>query len=106
MGTSSMFDIRGPMMVADSFDPPSARLAIIHKDAGIIADFAREVGTETPLLDAALPLYRRGLEAALGDLDAAALRRLFAPPAPPDARPDAAGSANVTASIPTEGETA
>ena len=106
VGTSSMFDIRGPMMVADSFDPPSARLAIIHKDAGIIADFAREVGTETPLLDAALPLYRRGLEAALGDLDAAALRRLFAPPAPPDASPGAAGSANVTASIPTEGETA
>ncbi len=79
VGTSSMFDIRGPMMVADSFDPPSARLAIIFKDASIIGDFARAVGTETPLLDAALPLYRRGLDGGLGDLDAAALRRLFAP---------------------------
>ena len=78
VGTSSMFDIRGPMMVADSFDPPSARLAIIRKDAAIISDFARSVGTETPLLDAALPLYERGLKAGLGDLDAAALRRLFA----------------------------
>ena len=78
VGTSAMFDIRGPMMVADTYDPPSARLAIILKDAGIIGDFARAVGTETPLLDAALPLYRRGLEAGLGDLDAAALRRLFA----------------------------
>lgn len=77
VGTSSMFDIRGPMMVADSFDPPSARLAIIHKDAGIISDFARAVGAETPLLDAALPMYRRGVEADLGHLDAAALRRLF-----------------------------
>ena len=84
-GTSSMFDIRGPMMVADSFDPPSARLAIIHKDACIIAGFARAVGTATPLLDAAIPMYERGLAADLGDLDAAALRRLFEsrPPAEP-----------------------
>lgn len=83
-GTSSMFDIRGPMMVADSFDPPSARLAIIHKDASIIAAYARAVGTETPLLDAAIPMYERGLAADLGDLDAAALRRLFDSPAPAD----------------------
>ncbi len=83
-GTSSMFDIRGPMMVADSFDPPSARLALIHKDASIIAAFARAVGTETPLLDAAIPMYERGLAAGLGDLDAAALRRLFDSPPPAD----------------------
>ena len=83
-GTSSMFDIRGPMMVADSFDPPSARLALIHKDAGIIAAYARAVGTETPLLDAAVPMYERGLAAGLGDLDAAALRRLFDSPPPAD----------------------
>ena len=83
VGTSAMFDIRGPMMVADEFDLPSARLAIILKDARIIGDFARAVGTETPLLDAALPLYRQGLAAGLGDLDPAALRRLFTadPPA-------------------------
>ena len=104
VGTSSMFDIRGPMMVADSFDPPSARLAIIHKDANIIAEFARAVGTETPLLDAALPLYLRGLTRGLGDLDAAALRRLFDPAAPADAGSSAAGEANVTAPIPREGE--
>ena len=83
-GTSSMFDIRGPMMVADSFDPPSARLVLIHKDASIIAAFARAVGTETPLLDAAIPMYERGLAAGLGDLDAAALRRLFDSPPPAD----------------------
>lgn len=94
VGTSSMFDIRGPMMVADSFDPPSARLAIIRKDAGIIADFARSIGAGTPLLDVALPLYERGLDAGLGDLDAAALRRLFdtaAAPAPGSGAARAAG---------------
>ena len=103
VGTSSMFDIRGPMMVADSFDPPSARLAIIHKDASIIADFARAVGTETPLLNAALPLYRRGLEAELGDLDAAALRRLFAGPTGDTSAGDT--TAHIETSVDTEGET-
>jgi len=97
VGTSSMFDIRGPMMVADRFDPPSARLAIICKDAGIIAAFARAVGTETPLLDAALPMYRRGLDADLGDLDAAALHRLFG-----SSTPEESGGAPVDRT-PTEG---
>lgn len=87
-GTSSMFDIRGPMMVADSFHPPSARLALIHKDAVIIAAYARAVGAETPLLDAAIPMYQRGLAADLGDLDAAALRRLFDSPTPAEGAAD------------------
>lgn len=75
VGRSAMFEIRGPMMVADAYDPPSARLDIIKKDAGIIQDFARSIGATTPLLDAALPLYRSASEAGLGDLDAAALCR-------------------------------
>ena len=76
-GTSAIFEIRGPMMAAGAFEPPSARLDIILKDAGIIADHARSLGVATPLLDAALPLYRQGSEAGYGDLDAAALRRLL-----------------------------
>jgi len=75
VGSSKIFDIRGPMMVADTYDPPSARLAIILKDARIIKAFAEDVGAPTPLLDAAIPLYERSNEAGLGDLDAAALCR-------------------------------
>ena len=75
VGRSAMFEIRGPMMVSDAYDPPSARLDIIKKDAGIIQEFARSVGAATPLLDAALPMYRAASEAGLGDLDAAALCR-------------------------------
>ncbi len=66
------------MMAADTYDPPSARLAIILKDAGIIADYARSLDSPTPLLDAAIPLYQAAAEAGLGDLDAAALRQLLA----------------------------
>lgn len=76
VGSSRMFEIRGAMMVEESYDP-AARLAIIKKDAEIIAEFARTLGVGTPLLDAALPLYRRGTASGLGDLDAAAVRRLF-----------------------------
>ncbi len=78
VGSSAMFEIRGPMMAADTYDPPSARLAIILKDAGIIADHARSLNSPTPLLNAALPLYQAAVEAGLGNLDAAALRQLLA----------------------------
>ncbi len=77
VGSSRMFDIRGPMMATETYEPPSARLAIILKDAGIISDFARSSHAATPLLDAAIPLYEQGVDVGLGDADAAALRALF-----------------------------
>lgn len=75
VGSSKIFDIRGPMMVADTYDPPSARLSIILKDAGIIKAFAEGVGAPTPLLDTAIPIYENSKADGLGDLDAAALCR-------------------------------
>jgi len=74
VGSSKIFEIRGPMMVADDY-PPAARLDIIRKDAGLIADYARSVGAPTPLLDVALEVYEDASAAGLGDLDAAALLR-------------------------------
>ena len=78
VGSSAMFEIRGPMMAAGNYEPPSARLAIILKDAGIIADHARSLDSPTPLLNAAIPLYQTAVESGLGNLDAAALRQLLA----------------------------
>jgi len=75
VGSSRIFDIRGPMMAADTYEPPSARLATILKDVTIIQAFARSVGAPTPLLDTALPVYEASRRAGLGDLDAAALLR-------------------------------
>ena len=74
VGSSKIFEIRGPMMVADDY-PPAARLDTILKDASLIVDFARSVNAPTPLLDAALDVYRDASAAGLGDLDAAALLR-------------------------------
>lgn len=75
VGSSRIFEIRGPMMVADDYEQASARLDIARKDAGIIRDYARSIGSPTPLLDAAIPVYDQAKEAGLGNLDAAALLR-------------------------------
>lgn len=74
-GSSNIFDIRGPMMARNRYEPPSGRLGLILKDATIIRDFARSIGSPTPLLDASIPLYVASIEAGLGELDAAALCR-------------------------------
>ena len=75
VGSSAMFEIRGPMMVADTYVPPSGRLDIIKKDAEIIQAYAAFVGVPTPLLNAAVPTYQAASESGLGSLDAAAVRR-------------------------------
>jgi 3-hydroxyisobutyrate dehydrogenase-like beta-hydroxyacid dehydrogenase len=74
VGSSKIFEIRGPMMVADDY-PPAARLDILRKDSNLIQEFARSVGAPTPLLDASVPMYDAASESGLGDLDAAALCR-------------------------------
>jgi 3-hydroxyisobutyrate dehydrogenase-like beta-hydroxyacid dehydrogenase len=74
VGSSKIFEIRGPMMVADDY-PPAARLDIILKDATLIEGYARSVGAPTPLLRTALEVYREASSSGLGDLDAAALLR-------------------------------
>jgi putative dehydrogenase len=75
VASSGMWDIRGPMMVADSYKPPAGRLDIIVKDANIIKDYAEGLGAPTPLLDAALGLYEDASNEGMGDLDAAAVCR-------------------------------
>ena len=77
VGSSKIFDIRGPMVASSTYEPPSARMAIILKDAGIISEFARSTGAITPLLDATIPLFEQGIAEGIGHLDAAALRKLL-----------------------------
>lgn len=76
VGSSRIFEIRGPMIVADDY-PPAARLDMFIKDIGVIGDFGRALGVPTPLLDASLPWYQEAVSSGLGDLDAAALARLL-----------------------------
>ena len=76
VGSSRIFEIRGPMMVEDAY-PPAAKLKMFIKDIDVIGDFGRDLGVPTPLLDASLPWYEEAVEQDLGDFDAAALARLL-----------------------------
>lgn len=76
VGSSRIFEIRGPMMVEDDY-PPAAKLKMFIKDISVIGDFGRELGALTPLLDTSLTFYEEAVEGGLGELDAAALCRLL-----------------------------
>jgi len=76
VGSSRIFEIRGPMMAADDY-PPSARLKMFIKDVSVIGDYGRQIGAPTPLLDTSLPFYEEAVAAGLGDMDGAALCRLL-----------------------------
>jgi 3-hydroxyisobutyrate dehydrogenase-like beta-hydroxyacid dehydrogenase len=56
-GGSRILQLRGPMMVRGDYRKATATVAMFLKDRSIIADFAREVGSPTPLLDATAPVY-------------------------------------------------
>ena len=72
-GTSRMFEVRGPMMVADSYDDASARMSMFIKDVDIIDQFARSVGVPLPLFSTTIPLYTAGVAQGRADQDPAAV---------------------------------
>jgi putative dehydrogenase len=49
-GSSRMLQVRGPMMLKSDYTKPTMKLDVWQKDMGIIADFAVETGSATPLL--------------------------------------------------------
>lgn len=71
-GGSRMFDIRGPLMAAGTFEPATMKLDVWQKDMALIAEFAGELGAATPLFDATKPLYDAAL-AEGGGRDTAAV---------------------------------
>jgi 3-hydroxyisobutyrate dehydrogenase-like beta-hydroxyacid dehydrogenase len=56
-GSSRMLQVRGPMMVKGDYSKPLMKLEIWQKDMSIIADFARDAGSPTPLFAATAPIY-------------------------------------------------
>ncbi len=76
-GTSRMFEVRGPMMVAGSYDDASARMELFLKDVDIIGGFARSVGAPLPLFSATLPLYSASMAQGRADQDPAAVHAVL-----------------------------
>ncbi len=73
VGTSGVFEVRGPMMVKGKYDNASMSIKLYHKDISVIADFAAGLGVPTPLFSASIPVYSKALAMGFGDLDTASV---------------------------------
>ena len=60
-GTSRMFEIRGPMMVADDYDAATMKIEVWQKDMGIIAAFAKSLDCPVPMFSTTADLYTAGM---------------------------------------------
>lgn len=72
-GSSRMFQIRGPLMLAQDYDNPTARIGMYMKDLDIIGEFAAGLRCPTPLFNAATQLYYAALNNGRADQDTAAV---------------------------------
>jgi 3-hydroxyisobutyrate dehydrogenase-like beta-hydroxyacid dehydrogenase len=72
-GGSRMFQLRAPMMVEGKYEPATMKVSTWKKDMAIIAEFADDVGCETPLFTLTQPVYAQALAMGLGDQDTAAV---------------------------------
>jgi 3-hydroxyisobutyrate dehydrogenase-like beta-hydroxyacid dehydrogenase len=72
-GTSRMLEVRGPMMVAASYQPPSMRLELFLKDVALIESLGRGVASPTPLFDEAARFFRGAVEEGRAREDSSAV---------------------------------
>ena len=72
-GTSRMFELRAPMMAANSYLPATMRSATWKKDMTVIGEFASGLACPTPLFDLSASLYTAALAMGHGAEDTAAV---------------------------------
>jgi 3-hydroxyisobutyrate dehydrogenase-like beta-hydroxyacid dehydrogenase len=72
-GTSRMFEVRGPLMVAGKYDKPTMKVDMHQKDINIISEFAKKLNCPTPLLSAAAQIYIAALAKGRAKQDTAAV---------------------------------
>ena len=70
---SRVFELRGPLMIKDSYEPAAMKFDVHMKDISLILDFARESQCPTPLMAAAVPFYAAALAQGRGNEDTAGL---------------------------------
>lgn len=72
-GGSRMLDIRGPLMAREDFDDVGIRIATFAKDLALIAEFAAEAGSPTPLFRASQNVYAAAARQGRGEQDTASV---------------------------------
>jgi putative dehydrogenase len=76
-GTSRMFEVRGPAMAARDYTQPGIRAQVYDKDIGIIAAFAAELRSPTPLFSLAAAFYQAALAQGHGDDDTSSVHAVL-----------------------------
>lgn len=72
-GGSRMFQIRGPMMVANDYADATMKVEVWQKDMKIIGEFATKLGVATPLFAASAPIYTSAMAAGFDKQDTASV---------------------------------
>jgi 3-hydroxyisobutyrate dehydrogenase-like beta-hydroxyacid dehydrogenase len=73
VGSSRVFEVRGPMMVEDSYENASMSVRLYHKDIAVIEDHAARLGVPTPLFSASIPVYSAALSMGYAEQDTASV---------------------------------
>jgi 3-hydroxyisobutyrate dehydrogenase-like beta-hydroxyacid dehydrogenase len=72
-GQSRMFEVRGPMMVADDYTEATMKNYVWQKDMAVIGEFANKLGVPTPLFSATLPVYASAMSVGYAEQDTGAV---------------------------------
>jgi len=72
-GTSRMFEVRGPLMVAESYDEATMKVEVFQKDMKIISAFAKEHHCPLPVFAASAEIYTQALAQGRGQQDTASV---------------------------------
>ncbi len=72
-GSSRMFQVRGPQMVAGRYGDATMKVEVWQKDMKIIGDFAAKLGVATPLFNASGAIYNAAMAQGFAKDDTAAV---------------------------------
>jgi 3-hydroxyisobutyrate dehydrogenase-like beta-hydroxyacid dehydrogenase len=72
-GTSRMFQVRGPQMVAGRYDEATMKVEVWQKDMKIIGEYATKLGVPTPLFNASAAVYTAAMAQGYEKQDTAAV---------------------------------
>ncbi len=72
-GSSRMFQVRGPQMVAGRYDEATMKVEVWQKDMKIIGEYATQLGAPTPLFNASAALYTAAMAQGFEKQDTASV---------------------------------
>ena len=72
-GTSRMFEVRAPMMIADDYAQATMKVEVYQKDIDIIGDYAARLNIPTPLFDASKQFYAAAMSQGYAQQDTASI---------------------------------